>query len=420
MRFVYMTGFIGKNPLAVIRFLVFGIFLFASLPVWAKTNPQIHYQIEFVPKSKSARITIQLDDAKWLERARFNTQGYEIKDLSATGKFSQKKHQLYWHPPETGEAKLQYSVSIPRQRPSGGYDAYITDTWALLRGERLVPPVAVIKRNQDKPEARVTFKLPKTWTSVNTGWQYTQNPLEFNIPKRTPSFSRPAGWMIAGNLGTRKDQMLNTFVIVSAPKEQDFRQMQMSAFLSMMWPHIDQLFPKMPEQLLIAGAKDPMWRGGLSSPTSLYVHAERPLVGENGTSTLIHELIHVFSGIHGKKGYDWIAEGIAEYYSVELLFRSGAYTQMRRDKVFNSLHLKGAKIKSLKTTKSSGEITARAAVYLRDLDAEMRTNSASRYNLDHLLKRLLPLKTVDLKDLQREYKKLIGKESQLLFSPLVM
>ena len=58
-------------------------------------------------------------------------------------------------------------------------------------------------------------------------------------------------------------------------------------------------------------------------PASVFLHADRPLISENGTSTLLHELVHVAMGAHAQRGSDWVVEGFAELYSLELLVRSG-------------------------------------------------------------------------------------------------
>src|SRR3546814_10217934 len=72
-----------------------------------------------------------------------------------------------------------------------------------------------------------------------------------------------------------------------------------------------------------------MWRGGLSGPNSLYMHADRPIVSENGTSSLVHELVHVFSRIKDSDRSDWITEGLAEYYAIELVRRAGGMSEDR-------------------------------------------------------------------------------------------
>ena len=70
-----------------------------------------------------------------------------------------------------------------------------------------------------------------------------------------------------------------------------------------------------------------MWRGALSAPQSLYVHAERPLLSGNATSTLLHEIVHIGLGLADERGADWIVEGLAEYYSLEVLRRSGTISE---------------------------------------------------------------------------------------------
>jgi hypothetical protein len=62
-----------------------------------------------------------------------------------------------------------------------------------------------------------------------------------------------------------------------------------------------------------------MWRGGLPGPASLYLHADRPLISGNSTSTLLHELVHVAQSYRAAKDEDWIVEGIAEYDTLERL-----------------------------------------------------------------------------------------------------
>ena len=39
-------------------------------------------------------------------------------------------------------------------------------------------------------------------------------------------------------------------------------------------------------------------------------------VAGNTSFGIVHELFHVISAIHGAHNDDWIAEGLAEYYSV--------------------------------------------------------------------------------------------------------
>src|SRR3546814_3722824 len=101
-----------------------------------------------------------------------------------------------------------------------------------------------------------------------------------------------------------------------------------------------EAFGDLPRKVLIVSAGDPMWHGGLSGPRSLFVHADRPLISENGSSTLMHEMVHVVTGLRAVSGDDWIVEGIAEYYSMVLINRSGMLSDARDRKStrLNSSH----------------------------------------------------------------------------------
>ncbi|HCP55752.1 MAG TPA: hypothetical protein DIU04_13580, partial [Pseudomonas sp.] len=112
-------------------------------------------------------------------------------------------------------------------------------------------------------------------------------------------------------------------VTVAAPKDEGMHRMDVLTLLTFIWPEMQSVFPRDPAKLLIVGAGDPMWRGGLSASNSYFMHADRPLVSENGTSSLVHELVHVFSRINDADKSDWISEGLAEYYAIELMRRAG-------------------------------------------------------------------------------------------------
>src|SRR5690606_10679236 len=110
------------------------------------------------------------------------------------------------------------------------------------------------------------------------------------------------------------------------------------------------------------------------------------LVSANGTSTPIHELVHVVTGITGKKTHNWITEGIAEYYAVELLYRAGAFTDSRKAKIFTGLEEWSKDVNTLRHKNSSSHITGRATVLFRDLDDEIRKITKDAQTLDDLVR----------------------------------
>ena len=115
---------------------------------------------------------------------------------------------------------------------------------------------------------------------------------------------------------------------------------------------------------------------------ALYLHADRPLISQNGTSTPLHEMVHVASGLHGTGGADWIVEGLADYYSVELLRRSNTISQKRFDQSIETLAQWSAGTKCFATDHSEGTPhrpsgTCDARARSRDPDRDARPASRS-------------------------------------------
>ena len=129
-----------------------------------------------------------------------------------------------------------------------------------------------------------------------------------------------------------------------------------------------------------------MWRGGLSGPNSVFVHASLPLISRDGTSPLLHELMHATLGISPGPGGDWIVEGLAESYSLELLVRSRTISKKRYQKVLAQLAARGREAPKLEVERSSGATTARAVTVLHALDREIRDGSAGARSLDDVVR----------------------------------
>ena len=196
----------------------------------------------------------------------------------------------------------------------------------------------------------------------------------------------------------------------TGPLGQGVRSMDILAFMRWNLPSLLQTFPNFPERILIVSAGDPMWRGGISGPNSLFLHADRPLISGNGTSTLLHELMHIAQGYSAEGGDDWIVEGIAEYYTLEILHRSGTLSSSRYEKGHEKLDAWGEEVQSMESEHSSGARTARAVSILQDLDAELRANSKGIYSLDDVARRLsVDGNPVTLSRLRQVCEDLVGK-----------
>jgi hypothetical protein len=193
---------------------------------------------------------------------------------------------------------------------------------------------------------------------------------------------RPKGWLIIGNITSRQDMIAGVDIRVAAPAGQGERLQDTLAFLAWTIPDVKAVFPEFPERLLIVTAGEPMWRGGLSGTRSLFMHADRPLISGNRTSSMIHELVHVGTGIHGGEDADWIVEGIAEYYAANILWRSGGLSDLRYQQTIAWKENWARKADTLFVKRSSGPVTARAAVFMHRLDLALKEATDGRAGID--------------------------------------
>ncbi|MFM7121226.1 MAG: hypothetical protein ACKOZX_13445, partial [Gammaproteobacteria bacterium] len=224
------------------------------------------------------------------------------------------------------------------------------------------------------------------------GWRFETRYGSVREPVRLPAgerrFVRPTGWMIGGKLGIRRDTIAERKVTVAGPSGERLRSQDFLALLRWNLPTLVDLLPRFPERLLIINAGDPMWRGGLSGPGSLYLHAERPLISADGSSTPIHELLHVGTANEALPGNDWIVEGLAEFYSIEILRRTGTISDSRARRTLAGMASRAAADNGQLRSPSAGADTARAVTLFRDLDRELR-KAGAKNGLDVVARPLL-------------------------------
>lgn len=404
------------------RSLLSALLLCLCAPLWAAQKVDLDYHVRFLPESDQAEVSLTLGDGERIRSLTFNLGDKgTYSDFSGDGEWSQDSPERGVWQPGKGVAKLSYRVRISQLRGNGQFDARMTDDWALLRGDNLVPSAKL--RQQDKTElvARLQFELPKGWRGVETGWpRIGKNKFRIDNPQR--KFDRPTGWIIAGKIGTRRAQLGQTDVTIAAPVGEGMRRMDILTLLTFVWKEAQAVFPRDPAKLLIVGAGDPMWRGGLSATNSYYMHADRPLVSENGTSSLVHELVHVFSRLQSRDRSDWVTEGLAEYYAIELVRRAGGLSEERYQKVREQLVDWSKPVKSLRGNSASGPVTARAVLLLQELDREIRQKtkgSTEPRSLDDVARGLMRLDKVTTKDFIEISENVMGGASKVLDSKLL-
>jgi len=373
----------------------------------------LRYHAALDPAAGIARVEIALSGEQALpSRLELHVDPERYSGFEADGKLDVEDDLVVWRPGESG-GELRYRFKIDNVRGSRMYDSRITEDWAIFRGDRMIPPISVTAPKSAASEATLKFDLPADWSIVTQYEADGDGVMKIENPGRR--FDRPKGWMLAGRLGTRAEMITGIKTVVAAPTDEGARRQDTLAFLMWNLPHLAAVFPQFPKRLLIIRAGDPMFRGGLSGPASLFMHLDRPLISENRTSALLHELVHVAMGIRGDHESDWIVEGLAEYYSVQTLYRSGGIGQGRYEQAMESIRKWARRSPSLFAEHSNGPTTARAVLVFQAADAEIRKLTNNAASLDQVARKLAAKRgEVSLAHLQQLAQQVAGKPLQSL------
>lgn len=381
----------------------------------AQTTEDRNYQLEYhikVPADGMARVTLRVRQQQGeLKRLVLHTRGQGLTDLPHALLSAGADGAQVWQVPRAG-GELSWRAPVARRRADGSVDALTAADWALFRIEHLLPPIGSVTRPGAVSQTRMRIEVPKDWSVVTA---YKKQGEYFLVEDRGRRFDRPDGWVLIGDIGVRRDQIANTRVSVAAPRGLEARRLDVMAFLNWHLPLLRNLFADFPDRLLIAMAGDPFFRGGLSAPNSLFLHTDRPLISGNGTSTLLHELFHVGLSRTAATDADWIVEGLAEYYSQQLLYRAGSVTGKRHRDTLQQLASWSKQADSLPARQSSGARTALAVGVFVALDREIRRHSNDKASLDQVVQLLARSDDVlSLEDLRDAARELLGRDARSL------
>jgi len=409
-----MNRIAKKHCLPVIFFLSTGCNVLAAESDIADEAPtyEVTYTVVPYPSQESLDIIMSVRQTRSLLREiRFPVDA-RISAVSADGELRVTGDEVIWRPQQMSVARLRWNVSAPHRRNNSGYDAWLGEDWGLMRAEDLVPRATSRTLRGAISKTSLQFRLPAGWSVVTP---YAEKNGSFAISKSQRRFDQPDGWIVMGRLGVRRDTVAGMRIAIAGPVDHAIRRMDTLALLRWVMPEWARVLPDLPPRLTIVSAGDPMWRGGLSAPQSLYIHSQRPLISENSTSTLLHEVVHSTLRISTKSGYDWIAEGLAEYYSLELLRRSGTISPSRHRQALRSQEQWSKSASKLCRKTSSGATTALAVVIFAALDKEIRLATNSAASLDDLVATLSQItQSVDLQTLRNLARQIGDEKSQVL------
>jgi hypothetical protein len=339
----------------------------------------VTFEARIVPSERLAYASIRLGTGALSVRFfEFQIDPSRHVDFRGDGKVAVKGGVVRWEPPARG-GSLRYKFRIDHLRTAAAYDARSADDWAVFRGDDLFPPARV--RSNVGARSRSTLRL-----RVPDGWKIAV-PYEreadgtYRVHHEGRNFDRPTGWYALGRIGVLRERIAGTHVAVAGPVGQGVRRQDILSLLRWTLPKLKLVLGELPERILIVSADDPMWRGGLSGPNSVFLHADRPLITPDLTSPILHELFHAVTRARAGSDGDWVVEGLAEYYGLELLVRSRSVSKRRHERALEKLERR-ARGAALAGRSSSGRSTARAVSVLRALDAHIRQETGERASLD--------------------------------------
>ncbi|MEQ1800359.1 MAG: hypothetical protein ABL989_00405 [Gammaproteobacteria bacterium] len=371
-----------------------------------------------------ARIVVRQGDGALRELVLDRTR---LENVAGDGKVVVEQDRVRWTPPATG-GTLRYGVPLSHRRKgtkAAGNDAFVGERFAIFRGDDAFPVRSWRRARGSTLEGELAVARPRNWALITP---YRPDALG-RLPIRNPGkrLARPIGWITAGDLGTRRDVISGIEITVTAPRGLRMERVAMLALLRWTLP---QLGPELVGEagkspgygyINIVSAAEPMWLGALSAPNSLFVHADRPLISENGTSTVVHEMVHVLlADLATPRDQDWIDEGLAEYLSLRALRDSGTISAIRYDATIAGFRRWGEQAKSLRGAASSGPVTARAVVVFHDLDAELRKATGGKQTVATLIRGFLAAgKTASLASMRAAAGKFTGKPPRALAAAAV-
>lgn len=372
---------------------------------------KVHYTVRAEPSASAIAVELRLEQPTGLLRELSFPTDPKISDISGDGELLTYDGRVLWHPPATG-GRITWRAKVRHERGNGTFDALLTNDWGIFRMEDIIPRARTRTLRGAESRTTVTFELPARWSFVT---EYHAADDTISVDRGGRRFDEPTGWVAVGKLGVRREDIAGTHVAVVGPLDHGVRRMDILALLNWTLPELDAILPNPLPRLTIVSASEPMWRGGLSAPASFYLHADRPLISENATSAVLHELMHTALGLRTAKGFDWITEGLAEYYSIELLRRGHAITEERAVAAFADQLEWSKEAESLCGDPSQAETTALAVTVFAALDRELRKLSGESKGLDDLVP-MIANTEVSFDALSRAATELVGEKPETLNS----
>ncbi len=335
----------------------------------------------------TARVRWELSGIEEIRHLRLRFEGDDVERLRGTGTLQPDGKGLRWTPGGP-YAHLSYRIPINRERgDSQRYESYATDDWIVTRARRIFPRIDVTWETRDgsrpKSRARLIFRLPKGWRSAAAHRKDGKHV--YRLRQAATVLDRPRGWYALGNLATDRQEIAGIMLHVARVAEAPPHSTELFEFLAPTLPRLRRLLRGEAERILIVCAPDPMWRGGISGENSLFIHAGRRLRTPDKTSPYLHELFHVLQPFRVAEDADWIGEGLAEFYSVELQRRAGSVDADAFERALRSFEKYGAWNVDLRKQRDNAATNNSAPLVMYAIDQRIQKATAGKKRLDDVV-----------------------------------
>jgi len=362
----------------------------ARLSAAPKTTFSVDYIVTISEKHPGvAKVRWELTGIEEVQDLDLRFQSGRFDRFEGTGKLEPRGDGLRWIPGGPF-AHLTYHAKINHVRGQHQrYDSYAAPNWIVTRPRDLFPRIAIHCRPPEeaaKSRARLIFRLPSGWRSAAAVPAVGTDTYRLNQPGKV--LDRPRGWFALGKFDLDRQEIGSTMVQVARMPGSALATKDLFRFLESTLPSLQKLLLAEPESVLIVSAPDPMWHGGISGDHSFYIHGNRPLRTPDKTSPYLHELFHVLQPYKPAADADWIEEGLAEFYSLELQRRAGMIDAAAYARALGYFERYGLWNVNLTEQQDNAATNNSAPLVMYALDQHLQHATAGKQRLDDVVTQL--------------------------------
>jgi len=374
------------------------------------TIPKAHPQI--------ADVRWELSGVEEVQYMRLRFPAGRFDGFAGTGTLQPIPGGLQWTPGGP-YAHLTYRAQIDHVRGQHErYDSYAGTNWIVTRARDLFPRITINcqpgKEESAKSRARLIFRLPSGWHSAAALTPVAPDTYRLNDPAKM--LDRPHGWFALGQFAFDHQEIAGTMVQVARAPGSGLQPAELFHFLDGTLPALKKLLNTGPETVLLVSAPDPMWHGGISGARSFFIHADRPLRTPDKTSPYLHELFHVLQPYKPAADADWIEEGLAEFYSLELQRRAGLIDAAAYTRALGYFERYGMWNVDLTQQQDNAATNNSAPLVMYALDQRIQHATAGKARLDDVVTQLAVRGgTVDTERFRRTVNAIAGKKFTKFF-----